>query len=954
AGAAAPAAAAVNAKGGLEDQTPICNYLDRGINDFTLNWGDVDTTLRRIDHYSVIPQQLPNLEAIDFLQFGLDLPLTHCKNAAHSVPCADKDLTLDWCLNEVGLSVLGYELYHGQAPGCLLDVEAGLNGIRTLSGAELRNNPLWGFTQDQLTELYSYFNLEDLTFQIPRLTIEGRYLELLVESTIGHLLARDAKGCDNPLYCGDHGKLGASLADEADADCDFGDCDTNRLSSPWVEVKGNEDKLRVDVDLKIASSLPDVFDKQTNDGKVYFGQNWQQWSHGSLQFDLGFPCLKSYRVLVDAGDPEDPADDQWQKLRDCAQDATVMCFQPDGEGTSEGSVQCPEGEDSTLCGLAFATSEPSHALAIELGTPTFDGEGGIIPEGLITKTLQERLDTAALSGLALIKDLPACPLVFTFFNGDVVIDFTGNPNFEGGIKIEHPATQAMGKSLAQKPTIAAKGTVPPPRRVSADWLAEMAYDRRTLTRAGKMPMEEIDGVIVQLCAASMACNGNYAPDDATLELLLNVDFQKLETLLAAECADQACWQNLVTSLNELIGFVFYDPAFAQGCVGLPSVPDPADPAKLIENIAYLFEVKKWYTEKFQVFATNDCRELGIEGYFPTLAMILSLGTADHEVSDGFAFVNFQQHTFAPGDDPLKADRCEHIENFVAAPSKAPVCGDDGRIASGPGQGEWCGSVVGGPCRDIRGPAAELPGQSPEDPGYHPNGDYRWYTRCDDDPEGHAMACTEAFFPGAGNNYTGVCKRCGVPGLNDDPADFTMIGCELDPTPLDECPQGLYLQPDGRCWDIDTGVPEWECEADCAGMYNDYGWCVHHGPWRDWMSDEHPFFAQYEQTYDHPICAEHTSCPDSGVGCAAEGTACQPDDGICAMECVSNADCVGIVPAPATPTVSSVISRPTPAVCPDGGDSSRRRRRRRRLRRGQKNSPIWPFDEGGSSCSALCA
>ena len=111
----------------------------------------------------------------------------------------------------------------------------------------------------------------------------------------------------------------------------------------------------------------------------------------------------------------------------------------------------------------------------------------------------------------------------------------------------------------------------------------------------------------------------------------------------------------------------------------------------------------------------------------------------------------------------------------------------------------------------------------------------------------------------------------------------------------ECPEGFQIAADGRCWRVDTGPPDWECEARCADLYGFYGYCFHPGAWRDWWEDHDPTVnaamdvAKDSGGYYTPgICAEWASCASDGVACAAVGEACSNDH--CVTECSVSAHC----------------------------------------------------------------
>ena len=215
----------------------------------------------------------------------------------------------------------------------------------------------------------------------------------------------------------------------------------------------------------------------------------------------------------------------------------------------------------------------------------------------------------------------------------------------------------------------------------------------------------------------------------------------------------------------------------------------------------------------------------------------------------------------------------------------PVC-VDGRDVDG----NECGTVVNGPCADLRD-AAEQPELI--DPEAHPNGDWSPFHRCGADvASGRPMVCVRRSFPGGAG---GICKICGQPG-EGSAGDFTMQGCPAaaggDPR---ACPAGYTRGTDGRCWAAGGERPDWECQADCGSLYGSAGYCFHSGAWRQWWKENDPQVAEAIQAakqdgayYPAAICAERGECRLSGTSCAARGEACS--DGRCVAECATNADC----------------------------------------------------------------
>ena len=220
------------------------------------------------------------------------------------------------------------------------------------------------------------------------------------------------------------------------------------------------------------------------------------------------------------------------------------------------------------------------------------------------------------------------------------------------------------------------------------------------------------------------------------------------------------------------------------------------------------------------------------------------------------------------------------------PVKPPACNAQGKIESGPqgSLGEDCGTVAGGPCAYLDAsyyPSRWLQGKDPEFPAFHPNGDFAWNGRCDLDDKGRQMVCVEGIYSG---KKMGTCRACGEPGPGDNSAQFTHLGCQ--PKGKD-CPDGSLLWPNGKCWKS-SGLPTWECEADCAHHYNTEGWCSNGGAWWAWLKSVHPYAASLNPSYQKPICADAVSCTKSGLSCAAEGKACNA--GNCVTECTPKVSC----------------------------------------------------------------
>ena len=108
-----------------QDQTPLCHYVERGIDDLQVGKRDV--------HVVAVPA-IESLAQVDHLTLGLDLPYTRCKDNPRSHPCADEDHTTDWRVEKVELWVGDTKLFERSEPGgCALRVGGGLDGMRTIT-----------------------------------------------------------------------------------------------------------------------------------------------------------------------------------------------------------------------------------------------------------------------------------------------------------------------------------------------------------------------------------------------------------------------------------------------------------------------------------------------------------------------------------------------------------------------------------------------------------------------------------------------------------------------------------------------------------------------------------------------------------------------------------------------------------------------------------------------------
>lgn len=987
------------------DSSPICHYLERGINDFGAG---------HTDRYVLAPPTVSSLEHIDHIGLGLDLPYTHCQDNPRSVPCVDEDYTLRWCVQRVALSVLGITLYDEEVDsGCMELVRSGLDGMRSISSSELRNNPNWGFSVEELEQLFEFITVNpdgSFGFEYPGIRFGAEYLSRTLEGVVGHFLADSNKGCANSQYCDNKRGFVTFWSSPDDTDCDMGGCPSksSRRASPWVELKGYNNRVHVDFDVELNKGLRAPGDC-IHDGLVprWCGTRYDERIDGSMELDLVFPCeAQALRFELEGGQYTLPlCDSVSDSFKGACASVVPHFIAPKAE------VECFD-HSWEHCGKTGTLDRSLYRQQLRAKNAEFDSEGGPLhhlanlgcgllgplamgagcnPDDIATGMLLESLDVSLMDE-TLFSGLRGCPAVGIDPDGSVAFDLQnletcpeGSPdphcqpggNLQGntglggdseeedepGFGLLNSVAFAGGQGSApkglkrtrQQPAMAMNFTAVTARPGGmpvAGLLDMVRFVRARNNRPGtpardlkrfaagsvasrgptsvgnliapatplrndqKIPMRELDDALVAVCAASLNCAPGVDPSALPLAELAGTNLPALMGQVGgiiAQCDGLegvdyiTCMNDAADQIDTLLGFLIYNDEFRTQCVG-HHFPDAAEnhDGGVLQRLAYLQAVADWFDEHFtpDYEATGDgsCNARpGLEELFPVPGLELTLKTRD-AVADNFSFVNFRKNS-----DVSQRLRdvygCHHLRSESLPPSEAPRCGDNSKISKGPdgSVGEDCGTIVGGPCADMTADSYHHVlafGTDPEDPAWHPNGDYAWSARCGHDLDtGEQLVCVEGYFPGAGTNHAGVCKRCGVPGDGENPDDFTMIGCEPEGH---SCPQDLFLGADGRCWDLFEGVPEWECEADCKGLYNDYGYCVHHMPWRWLMQGEHPEFYEYDQTYSEPICAEFMSCRDSGAECASQGKACAPDTETCVWECWSDADCWSHDPPPAYP------------------------------------------------------
>lgn len=417
----------------------------------------------------------------------------------------------------------------------------------------------------------------------------------------------------------------------------------------------------------------------------------------------------------------------------------------------------------------------------------------------------------------------------------------------------------------------------------------------------RLQMSEIDDALKLFCALGVSCD-SLDFKELPLTQLATFDPSSLDELTV----DPADSMSVQAASNE-VDFLLSNAEFRSACLAKfdPALNPATEPDSFVNQLVLLQALLGWSLSLFQPVWNGACQSTPtFESMFPIMGLQLIITTAEGNLGDGFAFVNFQPTDMA-SEATHNSHNCYHRQWDGLPAADAPKCTASGNVE---GMGTLdCGEVPGGPCVDMTADyyydgfgAGTEGGFDLYRSGLHPNGDYSWRHRCFNDHQtGAPMVCNADFFPGAGQNEWPVCKICGIPSGDDNPYHFTMNGCE--PVGM-ECPQDHALGTDGKCWNVYDGRPDWECQVDCKGLYGSYGYCMHSGNWLAEMSDKYWVFGEVDLIepdvpYGDPICADW-SCDYDGVQCAWRSEACGHDE--CVAECSIDSDCQDVDPTPGYP------------------------------------------------------
>ena len=934
------------------DLTPICNYLERGID---------DQQPGKRDGYVLQPPGIATLADIDRIAFGLDLPATHCSDNPRTVPCSADTDPKSWCIERVELELMGMKLVDLSAPtsSCLLTAHGGTKeaGITGLSHLTLRSLPTWGFSDAELERLLGSLGrgADGKPAFLPRqLVLPGEYLGRTLEGVVGQVLTRDAVGCTNELYCGIRPNLplegGGSrptirLANAGEVDCDLGDCPatTARKSSPWVEVAGEvvagTPVLHFDIDFAVDRDKLFSDDCSSLEPGGPFDTlcaiNKEMMAHGSLEIDAAVRCEPF--ALVDF---ERDGHAVHMRLPYC-DGGMDKCFQP-GVNKNNGTIVCPAqagggfvgnaGPDPD-CGESASVVRATFDQRMDITDQRLDLEGGIVVGlgeffcgmmGCDFNSVANLLlggmmpDLGAVGGVPLFQELAGCPAVGVGADGTLTINladldacYPGSPVPGcGDLVLGGHGDGAFGRGDEPADDFAlVTGDEEEAPALPSSWTIGGTPAALVKGQIGglvaappKHSMAEINAALEKVCGLAEACDPELSIQSLPLREMAAISVAALEA--AAASGDvAAAWDE--------VGFLAESAAFRHDCLAW-AVPayNGAAPTNDLERGLFLLHLQAWVNDALEPgIVACEAQGLDIESMFPAMGLTVRVTTAGGSVQDRFAFVNFKDNY-----DVTPAERaaagCGFRTGQGLPMADAPKCGSDGLISAGPDDaiGEVCGTMPGGPCADITADYYYPDfagfggiGNDPRHVNQHPNGSAGWNRVCfPDEEQGRPMVCVNDTYPGAGPNIWPTCKICGIPADGEDADLYTMEGC---PPIGPECPAGLALGSDGKCWDVNQGRPEWECAADCGSLYGDTGYCQHGGPWLDFMRQTMAVVGGVADDlesapYAQPICVDWL-CPDAGIRCGWQGQACFNGD-TCVDECLSNADCHDNVSSPAYP------------------------------------------------------
>ncbi|WP_437596111.1 hypothetical protein WMF28_26365 [Sorangium sp. So ce590] len=859
------------------DTTPICNYLDRGLRDHRSFTSDT---------YNVYAPGVRTLADIDKLEFGLDLPATRCKDNPHGVPCADASYTREWWIDEVRLSAHGIPLFEAKkatSQPTLLRATggAGDTGIVGFGGDELRKNPLWGLSFNELSALFKHVVIDEnkrLAFNPEVLEFSARDLSHLIEGMFGRVLAAQAKGCANGLYCDNDRGLQGFWADThgngGQVDCDFGGCAplSERSPSPWLEIKGSSDRKRllIDADLQVANGTFDPGDCDgvgLGNGPDHCGTLYTSLGDFSLQIELAFACeevgkkngKEKYAIVVSPTSVDVGIEGgllnvvDWVYAfgcsfvgKDCSVEELFKSRLAHDINKAISGQQLTQDLDACPAGDALVDVAPDGAVAINLaGTAACDegaeclGHRVIAPGGFDL-------------GAAPFRSAPAALLARLSF---------GQPLSAPSIDVIDAVKTAAGLQLSE-----------------IDWSAPLDLSQAlgALDPDQKIPMAQLDEVMPMLCAMMSQCDADL--DFAALTVPPPIVDDPSILLACDEGVDPSSEACQVKAA--LLAFITQEEIFSK-CV-VPRTPNVDDDLRVV----------LWLQDVATDLPACEEKLKPIETYIALPYIGLELTNGRLSTTDGFAFVDLQHaENVAAGVRDEYACRHRPQEALIPNPYEYGGCPD-------PENPAYFGTV-GCPCADVDVVQAEdaaFDGGYADGAGSHvKNGLYGLGQYCDDGTAatpGNQVVCGKV--TRQGKDYP-VCQECG---------EDTNLGC---PCQLDSDCVGLGESL--SCWGSEQSgwgpsvggkcLPDPGNSAGREAVSEMPWFCVDNCDAIDTYANGLTACV-YNQlggfSFSHGTCVNFLgSCEVEGVNlpgvCEEAGGYCDAEDQ-CVSECIEDADCSG--------------------------------------------------------------
>ena len=843
-------------EGPWQKTTPICNYLDRGL---------LDHRAQVLDRYVVFQPGVKRLSDLGVLRFGLDLPDSYCEDNPHGTPCSDRSYDHRWLIDSVDLSVLGIPLFHDErelGEAFLMAARAGSGnaGISGYDSSELRSNPLWGFSFNELRQLFQDVVMDEageIAFDPATIKVAAPQVASLLEGMIGRALAARRKGCVNSLYCDD--VRGKQIFWAASPDCDFGGCPltTARKPSPWLELRGTDDgtMLQLDIDLDVRKGTADLTDCDGL-GSPDCGTEYADRGRFSARVDLAFTCAET------------------------------------GDGK-----------------FSIAVSAPSVDI---------QPETGLIADfpGIAADKIAKEFD-AGLFDTELARNLPACPSgqpVVVTADGGITIQLDGSVECDEGVScIQHRvytgggAYRAEGAPARRAPATRAAAIAPwtaaPPSgsEIVAAMEAQhgVPFDDIPITAThtallgetdddAKIPMSTLDAAVPLLCAMAKACTADIDFAGITVPPPL----ENIEKI--TECDDptgdpdsDACQAYL-----QMRAFV-QQPAVLDGCIQPVfdtlcegEEPDPECAGDYEDNDKYDQAMKTWLLAVGLNHA--DCKDKAkpLEAYIPIPFIDLTIRTGRENVTNGFAFVDLQEpENVMPSEYAEYECRHRPDQGLIPDPYEYPRCSGQ------PGD-------LGCECKDIdifkaEDVLADL-GFADGAGSHLAHGVNGTGQACDDSTSSSDAPVVCGSLESGGHPWP-VCMECGVDTNIGCPCevDADCGGVEADLSCSGSEDKGWGRSGGGTCLpDPDVGDNKerltempWFCMDNCDSIDS---------------SDDGMTACVYNQLagfdFAHGTCVDFLgSCEVEDIGslpgqCEEQGMHCFVEDDQCRPECEKSEDC----------------------------------------------------------------